>query len=534
MPHRIDGRKLGAQAPAAHGPTRNLTVSVLRYERVKTTEAKAKEVRAAVERMITLAKRGDLAARRRSSRSCPTSPSSSTSCSTRSPPSTPIAPPATPASCKIGQRPATRRRSSRSSSSDRTGTQQATERTRTRARTRARVEYDGTDFAGSQYQPGTRTVQGELEAALASLTGGQPDAGRRGRANRRRGPCDRPGDRLHLPRAARGGGARHGRSTRSSRPTSRSGDLRRVPAGFHPRYAARYREYRYTVWNGPRSPLRERFALGVRDPLDTAAMARAGSVLEGRHDFRAFGAADRQPVRTLHRVRVRRDGPLVTIDVRADAFLRRMVRRIAAALLLVGRGEVEESAVAEALASRTPAFNGALAPAKGLCLRRVVLGTAGRGDERRQMTTKTYTLREAEIERRWYVVDATDETLGRLASRIARVLEGKHKPTYTPNLDSGDHVIVLNAGKVTVTRRQADLEGLLPPQRLPGRLQGGDAGSPPRAPPGGGPPPRRQGDAAAQPARRQAAPQAQDLRRPGASPPGPAARAAGLTRSMPR
>ncbi len=68
------------------------------------------------------------------------------------------------------------------------------------------------------------------------------------------------------------------------------------------------------------------------------------------------------------------------------------------------------------------------------------------------MTTKTYTLREAEIDRRWYVVDATDETLGRLASRIARVLEGKHKPTYTPNLDSGDHVIVLNAGKVAVSK----------------------------------------------------------------------------------
>jgi tRNA pseudouridine38-40 synthase len=53
-------------------------------------------------------------------------------------------------------------------------------------------------------------------------------------------------------------------------------NLRRVPAGFHPRHAARYREYRYTVWNGPRSPLRERQALGVRIPLDTAAMARAG------------------------------------------------------------------------------------------------------------------------------------------------------------------------------------------------------------------------------------------------------------------
>jgi tRNA pseudouridine38-40 synthase len=107
-------------------------------------------------------------------------------------------------------------------------------------------------------------------------------------------------------------------------------------------------------------------------------MARAGSALEGRHDFSAFGAADRQPVRTLHRVRVRREGPLVTIDVRGDAFLRQMVRRIAAALLLVGRGEIEESAVAEALASRGPAFNGALAPAKGLCLRRVVLGRPAR------------------------------------------------------------------------------------------------------------------------------------------------------------
>jgi large subunit ribosomal protein L13 len=62
------------------------------------------------------------------------------------------------------------------------------------------------------------------------------------------------------------------------------------------------------------------------------------------------------------------------------------------------------------------------------------------------MSAKTYTVREGEIDRRWYVVDAADETLGR------RVLEGKHKPTYSPNLDSGDHVIVLNAAKIAVTR----------------------------------------------------------------------------------
>jgi large subunit ribosomal protein L13 len=67
------------------------------------------------------------------------------------------------------------------------------------------------------------------------------------------------------------------------------------------------------------------------------------------------------------------------------------------------------------------------------------------------MSAKTYTARESEIDRRWFLVDATDQTLGRLASRIAHVLEGKHKPSFTPNLDSGDHVIVLNARRISVT-----------------------------------------------------------------------------------
>src|SRR2546428_4341755 len=68
------------------------------------------------------------------------------------------------------------------------------------------------------------------------------------------------------------------------------------------------------------------------------------------------------------------------------------------------------------------------------------------------MSTKTYSLREGEIDRQWFVVDATDQTLGRLAAGVARVLEGKHKPTFTPNLDSGDHVIVLNAKRIAVSR----------------------------------------------------------------------------------
>jgi tRNA pseudouridine38-40 synthase len=137
------------------------------------------------------------------------------------------------------------------------------------------------------------------------------------------------------------------------------------------------------VWNGPRSPLRERSALWVRTPLDTAAMARAASAFEGRHDFSAFGGADPQPVRTVHAVRVRRIGDLVTIDVRADAFLRGMVRRMVAALLAVGKGRMAETEVAEALRAGRPALAGAAAPARGLCLRRVVMG------RRRRPTNET-------------------------------------------------------------------------------------------------------------------------------------------------
>ena len=65
---------------------------------------------------------------------------------------------------------------------------------------------------------------------------------------------------------------------------------------------------------------------------------------------------------------------------------------------------------------------------------------------------KTYAVKASEIERSWWVVDATDQTLGRLATRIATLLEGKHKPIYSPHLDTGDHVVVLNAGGARFTK----------------------------------------------------------------------------------
>ena len=68
---------------------------------------------------------------------------------------------------------------------------------------------------------------------------------------------------------------------------------------------------------------------------------------------------------------------------------------------------------------------------------------------------KTFMASPATIERKWYVVDATDMTLGRLTSEIAKVLRGKNKPQYTPNVDTGDYVIVVNAAKLKLTGKKA-------------------------------------------------------------------------------
>ena len=69
---------------------------------------------------------------------------------------------------------------------------------------------------------------------------------------------------------------------------------------------------------------------------------------------------------------------------------------------------------------------------------------------------KTYMANPNKIERKWYVVDATDKTLGRLTSEIAKVLRGKNKPVYTPHIDTGDYVIVVNAEKIAVTGKKLD------------------------------------------------------------------------------
>ena len=238
----------------------------------------------------------------------------------------------------------------------------------------ARVEYDGTDFAGFQVQPHGRTVQAEIERALAAVSGGQhvkvEGAGRTDAGVHARGQviAFTYSGRL-APNALR-------KSLNGLLPADISiGSLLRVDVAFRPRYRARQREYRYSIWNGQRSALHERYALTVPDTLDVAAMQEAAQVFVGEHDFSAFGGKDRQPIRTVHQVKVRRRGELITIVVIGTAFLRGMVRRMVAALIRVGGGRATVEDVRNALDGRAPAFSGEAAPARGLVLWDVPMGT---------------------------------------------------------------------------------------------------------------------------------------------------------------
>ncbi|MDN5293943.1 MAG: large subunit ribosomal protein [Eubacteriales bacterium] len=84
---------------------------------------------------------------------------------------------------------------------------------------------------------------------------------------------------------------------------------------------------------------------------------------------------------------------------------------------------------------------------------------------------KTYMAKPGEVERKWYVVDATDKTLGRLASQVAAILRGKHKPQYTPHVDTGDFVIIVNAEKVRLTGKKLDKKIYYHHSRYPGGLK---------------------------------------------------------------
>ena len=84
---------------------------------------------------------------------------------------------------------------------------------------------------------------------------------------------------------------------------------------------------------------------------------------------------------------------------------------------------------------------------------------------------KTFMAKKEAVERKWYVVDAAGKPLGRVASQVASVLRGKHKPTYTPNVDTGDHVIVINCDKVVLTGNKLQQKMYVRRSPRPGHLK---------------------------------------------------------------
>ena len=84
---------------------------------------------------------------------------------------------------------------------------------------------------------------------------------------------------------------------------------------------------------------------------------------------------------------------------------------------------------------------------------------------------KSYIAKAQEVEKKWFVVDAAGKPLGRVASQVASILRGKHKPTFTPNVDCGDHVIVINAEKVVLTGKKLDQKFMRKYSKYPGGLK---------------------------------------------------------------
>jgi tRNA pseudouridine38-40 synthase len=249
--------------------------------------------------------------------------------------------------------------------------------------------YDGTAYHGFQYQLGVPTIQGELESALRTLTNtdvrvvgsGRTDKGvhARGQVITARLPWRHSVEALqrawnvHLPADI----------------VVRK--LQLAPVGFHARFSATSRTYRYTIYVSDgvrseprRSPLTDRFALLVNQPLDVAAMNQAASLLVGEHDFATFGqppegevtvrqvlAAYWQVVQSDLPVFASQPGRFLVFTVQANAFLYQMVRNIVGTLLEVGSEQRTSEDVAAALAACDRRRSAPPIPPCGLVLEQV-------------------------------------------------------------------------------------------------------------------------------------------------------------------
>jgi tRNA pseudouridine38-40 synthase len=253
-------------------------------------------------------------------------------------------------------------------------------------RVRLRLGYDGSGFRGWADQPGQRTVQGVLEAALGtvlripppSLTvAGRTDAGVHARAQVCHVDIPETAWRAVPGRSKRPpGDALAQRLAGVLPPDLRVSDAAVAPAGFDARFSAIWRRYAYRVSDAPGGPdpLVRAFVLAHNRPIDLAAMNAAGAGLLGEHDFAAFCRARESAttIRTLRTLHWERDvAGLAVATVEADAFCHNQVRAMVGALLAIGDGRRPIDWPARVLAARVRDSSVTVAAPHGLTLEEV-------------------------------------------------------------------------------------------------------------------------------------------------------------------
>lgn len=237
------------------------------------------------------------------------------------------------------------------------------------------VEYDGTDYHGSQYQANAPTIQGEIEKALKKLMGKRTRIKAASRTDAGVHACGQvvsfDMDKT-LPLSAYTDGLNHflpeDIAVKEAFVADRSFDVRRDAVS---------REYRYNILkSSTRSALQRRFAYRMDGELDVAAMNKACRALVGKHDLASFvssaeTARKKRTVRNTFQAEVTPKEDMIVFNIIADSFLPHQVRNMMGSLIQVGRGKMTVDEFNTMVESRTPGMAGPTAPAAGLCLMRV-------------------------------------------------------------------------------------------------------------------------------------------------------------------
>ena len=240
------------------------------------------------------------------------------------------------------------------------------------------VEYDGTDYCGWQRQPDRPTIQGMLEAVLQRMTqapvtlhgSGRTDAG-----------VHALGQTAHFRSRTRLTPEELHKGLNSLLPADIAvRSCQRVPLTFHARFDCHWKHYRYRILNqAVRHAVGYRYAWHIQRPLDRAAMETAAACLVGKHDFKSFessGSPRAHTVREVMEAAWRESDDHLEFDIRANGFLRGMVRNMVGTLVAVGMGQRPAASLPELIQAADRRRAPAAAPPQGLFLVHVHYGPA--------------------------------------------------------------------------------------------------------------------------------------------------------------